>query len=94
MVTESGEETKSHLVIRNARQTDEGNYTCKPSIFKSASVKLYVLDGEFLCICVKYLQFSAQPRVQIQEKYLCHFLNQKLSSMTIFFQSSILHFFG
>ena len=46
VVTESGQETKSHLVIRNARPTDEGNYTCKPSIFKSASVKLYVLDGE------------------------------------------------
>jgi len=46
VVTESGQETKSHLVIRNARPTDEGNYTCKPSIFKSASVKLYVLDGD------------------------------------------------
>jgi len=46
VVTESGEETKSHLVIRDARPGDEGNYTCKPSIFKSASVKLYVLDGD------------------------------------------------
>ena len=46
VVTESGQETKSHLVIQNARETDEGNYTCKPSIFKSASVKLYVLDGK------------------------------------------------
>lgn len=46
VVTESGQETKSHLVIQNAIETDEGNYTCKPSIFKSASVKLYVLDGD------------------------------------------------
>ena len=51
VVTESGQETKSHLVIQNARETDEGNYTCKPSIFKSASVKLYVLDGK---ICKNY----------------------------------------
>ena len=46
-MTESGQETKSHLVIQNAIETDEGNYTCKPSIFKSASVKLYVLDGKY-----------------------------------------------
>ena len=49
VVTETGAETQSHLVIRNARQSDEGNYTCKPSIFRTASVKLYVLDGEKYC---------------------------------------------
>jgi len=47
VVTESGEETKSHLVIRNARQSDEGNYTCKPSILQSASLRLFVIDGDF-----------------------------------------------
>ena len=46
VVTESGDETKSHLVIRNARQSDEGNYTCKPSIFRSASLRLFVIDGK------------------------------------------------
>jgi len=46
VVTENGRETQSHLVIRNARPSDEGNYTCKPSIFKTASVRLYVLDGD------------------------------------------------
>ena len=62
VVTESGEETKSHLVIRNARQADEvniagdcerlskcieiqGNYTCTPSIFKPAQLRLFVIDG-------------------------------------------------
>ena len=44
--TENGQETQSHLVIQNARPSDEGNYTCKPSIFKTASVRLYVLDGK------------------------------------------------
>jgi len=47
VVTETGQITQSHLVIRNARQTDEGNYTCKPSIFKSASLRLFVIDGDF-----------------------------------------------
>ena len=46
VVTESGEVTQSHLVIRNARQSDEGNYTCKPSIFRSASLRLFVIDGK------------------------------------------------
>ena len=46
VVTETGAETQSHLVIRNARQSDEGNYTCKPSIFRSASVRLFVIDGK------------------------------------------------
>jgi len=46
VVTETGQVTQSHLVIRNAREGDEGNYTCKPSIFKSASVRLFVIDGD------------------------------------------------
>ena len=46
VVTEAGQVTQSHLVIRGARQGDEGNYTCKPSIFKSASLRLFVIDGE------------------------------------------------
>jgi len=46
VVTETGQVTKSHLVIRNAMQSDEGNYTCKPSILQSASLRLFVIDGE------------------------------------------------
>ena len=46
VVTETGQITQSHLVIRNAKQSDEGNYTCKPSIFKSASLRLFVIDGK------------------------------------------------
>ena len=59
VVTETGQITQSHLVIRNARQTDEGNYTCKPSIFKSASLRLFVIDGKDLILgkvdFIKYL---------------------------------------
>lgn len=46
VVTENGRETQSHLIIRNARPSDSGNYTCKPSIFKTAAVRLHVLTGE------------------------------------------------
>ena len=46
VVTETGQITQSHLVIRNARKSDEGNYTCKPSIFKSAKLRLFVLNGK------------------------------------------------
>lgn len=49
VVTEknAGRETKSHLHIRNARTSHSGNYTCKPSIFKTATVVLHVHhDGE------------------------------------------------
>ena len=43
--------TKKHnswiktLLSRNARPSDSGNYTCKPSIFKTAAVRLHVLTG-------------------------------------------------
>ena len=33
-------------MIRNARKSDEGNYTCKPSIFKLAKLRLFVLNGK------------------------------------------------
>ena len=46
IVTETGQITQSHLVIRNARKSDEGNYTCKPSIFKLAKLRLFVLNGK------------------------------------------------
>lgn len=45
IVPENGQITQSHLVIWNARPSDEGNYTCKPSIFKSAKLRLFVLNG-------------------------------------------------
>ena len=42
VVTEKVRETQSHLIV----QSDEGNYTCKPFFFETASVRLYVLDGK------------------------------------------------
>jgi len=47
VLTEKGRETKSHLVIRNAGPIDSGNYTCKPSIARSSSIKVHVLESEF-----------------------------------------------
>lgn len=40
-------ETRSHLVIRNVSPlTDSGNYTCKPSIARAASIKVHVLESK------------------------------------------------
>ena len=36
----------NHDNVRNVRRSDSGNYTCKPSIFKTAAVRLHVLTGE------------------------------------------------
>ena len=40
-------ETRSHLVIEDARpDVDSGNYTCKPSIARPASIKVHVLESK------------------------------------------------
>ena len=40
-------ETRSHLVIDDARpDVDSGNYTCKPSIARPASIKVHVLESK------------------------------------------------
>ena len=46
VITENGKDTQSHLIIKNAEESDSGNYTCKPSIFKTATVRLHVLNGK------------------------------------------------
>lgn len=45
--TRKGRETKSNLVIKKAGPSDSGNYTCKPSIAREASIKVHVLESEF-----------------------------------------------
>jgi hypothetical protein len=47
VLTEKGRETRSHLVIHKASPLDSGNYTCKPSIARAASIKVHVLESEF-----------------------------------------------
>eukprot|EP00093_Oithona_nana_P008945 08945.XXX_417211_404553_1 [CDS] Oithona nana genome sequencing. len=47
VLTSKGRETKSNLVIKKAGPSDSGNYTCKPSIAREASIKVHVLESEF-----------------------------------------------
>lgn len=46
VVTQSGPNTISHLLVRDAGESDSGKYTCKPSNGEEASVTLHVLNGE------------------------------------------------
>ena len=45
--TSKGRETRSNLVIKKAGPSDSGNYTCKPSIAREASIKVHVLESKF-----------------------------------------------
>ncbi|XP_042881817.1 zwei Ig domain protein zig-8-like [Penaeus japonicus] len=46
MIIEKGPTTISYLLIREARDTDSGIYTCVPSNHNATSVTLHVLNGE------------------------------------------------
>ena len=42
-----GMETTSRLILRNAAPGDSGNYTCQPSNAQSASIHVFVSEGDF-----------------------------------------------
>ena len=44
--TFKGRETRSNLVIRKARPSDSGTYTCKPSIARAATIKVHILESK------------------------------------------------
>lgn len=46
IVRQSGPNTISNLLVKDAVQTDSGKYTCRPSNGEDASVMLHVLNGE------------------------------------------------
>ncbi|XP_069937217.1 uncharacterized protein, partial [Cherax quadricarinatus] len=46
VVTQSGHNTVSHLLVKSAESADSGKYTCRPSNGEDASVTLHVLNGE------------------------------------------------
>nr|XP_045622914.1 uncharacterized protein LOC123773324 isoform X2 [Procambarus clarkii] len=46
VVTQSGHNTVSHLLVKNAEASDSGKYTCRPSNGEDASVMLHVLNGQ------------------------------------------------
>ena len=45
--SEDGLETTSELILRNAAPGDSGNYTCQPSNAGSASIHVFVSEGDF-----------------------------------------------
>lgn len=45
--TNPGPKTQSHLTIRNAVDTDSGNYTCSASNTEPASIFVFVSEGTF-----------------------------------------------
>ncbi|KAF2367272.1 Immunoglobulin-like domain [Trinorchestia longiramus] len=46
LVVEKGPTTSSHLLIRNARLQDSGDYTCSPENMNSTRIRVHVLNGE------------------------------------------------
>ncbi|XP_047735780.1 uncharacterized protein LOC125177660 [Hyalella azteca] len=47
LVVEKGPTTSSHLLIRNARVQDSGDYTCSPQDMNSTSIRVHVLNGDW-----------------------------------------------
>ncbi|KAK8741946.1 hypothetical protein OTU49_002025 [Cherax quadricarinatus] len=45
--TQTGRDTVSHLLVKEAGPGDSGKYTCSPSNGEDASVNLHVLNGEY-----------------------------------------------
>lgn len=66
--TNPGPKTQSHLIIRDAVDTDSGNYTCSASNTEPASIFVFVSEGEVLVLItvrlgiLRALSGGATPR--------------------------------
>lgn len=49
--TNPGLKTQSHLTIRDAVDTDSGNYTCSASNTEPASIFVFVSEGKLVFFC-------------------------------------------
>ena len=94
IVTETGQITQSHLVIWNARQSDEGNYTCKPSIFKSATLRLFVLNGKLSLIFFLKKYFNLDSDTHISTPFLGDFPAAMHTSSTVQVSINLNHLFS
>ena len=52
--TEPGPKTQSRLTIRDAHDTDSGNYTCSASNTEPASIFVFVSEGKSVSLMIKY----------------------------------------
>lgn len=50
VVTEKGAATTSYLLVRQAAAADSGRYSCSPSNAEVASVRVHVLNGQYLSL--------------------------------------------
>ncbi len=48
--THKGEVTTSYLLIQNADLPDSGKYSCDPSNAEVTSIRVHVLNGEYLLV--------------------------------------------
>ena len=65
--TSKGRETKSNLVIKKAGPSDSGNYTCKPSIAREASIKVHVLESKSFNYVDQIVPIIDLPQLDIGE---------------------------
>ena len=65
VTTERGAEPSSHLVVRRARPSDSGLYTCAPSNAQATRTRVHVLHGER-----RAAQFRGgeRPQTAVQER--------------------------
>ena len=82
--TSKGRETKSNLVIKKAGPSDSGNYTCKPSIAREASIKVHVLESKYFNYVEQIVPIIDLPLLDIGEgiPFVIMFVILDISSIT------------
>lgn len=66
--TQTGRDTVSHLLVKEAGPGDSGRYTCSPSNGEPATVMLHVLNGECCEWCRVVRVKNARTRHEMSDK--------------------------
>ncbi|XP_044739915.1 sialoadhesin-like [Chrysoperla carnea] len=70
--TEPGPQTQSRLTIRDARDSDSGNYTCTASNTESASIHVYVSQGDKMAATLRRIPQNGVNPNPTHRIYLIH----------------------